>query len=202
MENFHSKFQNSVILSKVGVKLSKVNQAIYSSAPTSILNMKTLAQILFEISCTQGFQILLSKGHNSEEGHNSDMKKIRVTYFVMRNVHMKFQNPSILRSKVSTDKPKAIYPSNFFKVGGIKIPLVPMVQMLPTNGSIGRTPNTRNIFLFYLTECKTAFGLYDRDGDGYVTTTDLGSALRSMGIFPTDNELMDILNEQDPEGEL
>lgn len=51
-----------------------------------------------------------------------------------------------------------------------------------------------------ISECKTAFGLYDRDGDGYVTTTDLGSALRSMGIFPTDNELMDILNETDPEG--
>ena len=39
---------------------------------------------------------------------------------------MKFQNPSIHRSKVNgcthrqTDKPKAICPSNFFKVGGIK----------------------------------------------------------------------------------
>ena len=38
-------------------------------------NMKALAQILFEISCTQDFQILFSKGHNSEKGHNSDMKK-------------------------------------------------------------------------------------------------------------------------------
>ena len=55
---------------------------------------------------------------------------------------------------------------------------------------------------FTIVECKTAFGLFDRDGDGYITTTDLGSALRSMGIFPTDNELMDILNETDPEGEL
>ena len=45
---------------------------------------------------------------------------------------MKFQNPTIHRSKVNgrthtqtdrqteTDKPKAICPSNFFKVGGIK----------------------------------------------------------------------------------
>ena len=37
--------------------------------------MKALAQILFEISCTQDFQILFSKGHNSEKGYNSDMKK-------------------------------------------------------------------------------------------------------------------------------
>ena len=70
-----SKFQNSIILSKFGVKFSKDNQVIYSSAPTSIPNIKALAQILFEISCTQDFQILFSKGHNSEKGDNSDLKK-------------------------------------------------------------------------------------------------------------------------------
>ena len=70
-----SKFQNSVLLSKFDKKFSKVNQVIYSSAQTSIPNMKALAQILFEISCTQDFQILFSKGHNSEKGHNLDMKK-------------------------------------------------------------------------------------------------------------------------------
>ena len=70
-----AKFQNSVILSKCEVKFSKVDQVIYYSDPTSIPNMKALAQILFEISCTQDFQILFSKGHNSEKGHNSDMKK-------------------------------------------------------------------------------------------------------------------------------
>ena len=70
-----SKFQNSVFLSKFDGKFSKLNQVIYSSAPISIPNIKALAQILFEISCTQDFQILFSKGHNSEKGHNSDMKK-------------------------------------------------------------------------------------------------------------------------------
>ena len=51
---------------------------------------------------------------------------------------MKFQNPSIHHSKVNThtdrqtdrqtqsDKPKAICPSNFFKVGGIKTPSFPL----------------------------------------------------------------------------
>ena len=75
------KFQNSVILSKFGVKFSKVNQVIYSAAPTSIPNIKALAQIRFEISCTQDFQILFSKGHNSEKGNNSDMKKNGSTIF-------------------------------------------------------------------------------------------------------------------------
>ena len=57
------------------LKSSKCNKEIFFSAPTSIQNMKALAQILFEISCTQDFQILFSKGHNSEKGHNLDMKK-------------------------------------------------------------------------------------------------------------------------------
>ena len=56
-------------------KFSKVNQVIYSSAPIRIPNIKALTQILFEVSCTQDFQILFSKGHNSEMGHNPDMKK-------------------------------------------------------------------------------------------------------------------------------
>ena len=124
-----SKFQNSVFLSIFDGKFSKVNQVIYSSALTIIPNLKALAQILFEISCTQDFQNLFSKGHNSEKGHNSVMKKIRVNYFFMRNTHMKFQIPNMHRSEVNgrthtqtdrqTDKPKAICPSNFFKVGGI-----------------------------------------------------------------------------------
>ena len=78
---YRSNFQNSVILSKLKVKSSNVNQVIYSSAPISMLNMKALAQILFEISCTQKFQISLSKGHNSKKGHNSDMRKYGSSIF-------------------------------------------------------------------------------------------------------------------------
>ena len=43
--------------------------------------------ILFEISCTQDFQILFSKGHNSEKGHNSDMKNQRTNGPV--NAHLR-----------------------------------------------------------------------------------------------------------------
>ena len=70
-----SKFQNCLILSKYEMKFSKVNQVIFSSAKISIPNMMALAKILLEISCTQDFQILFSKGHNSEKGHSLGMKK-------------------------------------------------------------------------------------------------------------------------------
>ena len=97
-------------MSKFEGKPSNVIQMIFFSAPISIPNINALAQIRFEISCTQDFQILFSKGHNSKKGHNSDMKKIWVKYFFMRNLYMKYQNPSIHRSKVS----------NFTESGKIK----------------------------------------------------------------------------------
>ena len=62
-------------MSKFDKKFSKVNQVIYSSASISIPNMNALAQILFEISCTQDFHIFFSKGDNSEKGHDSVKKK-------------------------------------------------------------------------------------------------------------------------------
>ena len=67
-------------------------------------------------------------------------KKIRVSYFFMKNPYMKFQNPSMHGSEVMqctkkcngrthgrtdgrtharTNVPEAICPSNFFEVGGI-----------------------------------------------------------------------------------
>ena len=64
-------------------------------------------------------------------------KKIRVSYFFMKNPYMKFQNPSMYglevmlcikkrngrtdgRTHARTNVPEAICPSNFFEVGGIK----------------------------------------------------------------------------------
>ena len=44
--------------------------------------------------------LLYLKGNISKMGDNSDKKKIRVTYFFMRNPYMKFQNISIHGSKV------------------------------------------------------------------------------------------------------
>ena len=76
------KFKNGVILSILDRESPKVNQVIVFSAPTSIPNMKALAQIRFEISCTQDFQNLFSKGHDFNKGHNMYMKKIQANYFL------------------------------------------------------------------------------------------------------------------------
>jgi calmodulin len=39
--------------------------------------------------------------------------------------------------------------------------------------------------------------LFDKDGDGMITTNELGTVMRSLGQSPTEAELQDIINEVD-----
>ena len=66
-------------------------------------------------------------GHNSARGDNSDKKKIRVSFFFMKNPYMKFQNPSLkfFRTDGQTDarmdgQAKTNMLPTFSKVWGIK----------------------------------------------------------------------------------
>jgi len=46
-----------------------------------------------------------------------------------------------------------------------------------------------------IAEFKEAFSLFDKDGDGTVTTKELGTVMRSLGQNPTEAELQDMINE-------
>ena len=46
-------------------------------------------------------------------------------------------------------------------------------------------------------ELKEAFSLFDKDGDGTITTKELGTAMRSLGQNPAEAELQDTINEFD-----
>ncbi len=52
-----------------------------------------------------------------------------------------------------------------------------------------------------LPEFKEAFSLFDKDGDGTITTKELGTVMRSLGQNPTEAELQDMINEVDADGE-
>lgn len=52
----------------------------------------------------------------------------------------------------------------------------------------------------YLSEFKEAFSLFDKDGDGTITTKELGTVMRSLGQNPTEAELQDMINEVDADG--
>ncbi len=49
-------------------------------------------------------------------------------------------------------------------------------------------------------EFKEAFSLFDYNGDGTITTKELGTVLRSVGQNPTETELQDMINEVDADG--
>ena len=43
--------------------------------------------------------------------------------------------------------------------------------------------------------------MFDRNGDGTITSSELGIVMRSLGQNPTENELLDMINEVDADGE-
>merc|ERR1711893_145843 len=49
-------------------------------------------------------------------------------------------------------------------------------------------------------EFREAFSLFDKDGDGTITTKELGTVMRSLGQNPSDEELQDMINEVDVDG--
>uniref|UniRef100_A0A3B3Z3E5 EF-hand domain-containing protein n=1 Tax=Poecilia mexicana TaxID=48701 RepID=A0A3B3Z3E5_9TELE len=55
-------------------------------------------------------------------------------------------------------------------------------------------------FLGRAKEFKEAFSLFDKDGDGTITTKELGTVMRSLGQNPTEAELQDMINEVDADG--
>lgn len=51
-----------------------------------------------------------------------------------------------------------------------------------------------------ITEFKEAFALFDKDGDGTITTKELGTVMRALNQNPTEAELADMINEVDADG--
>lgn len=58
-----------------------------------------------------------------------------------------------------------------------------------------------SLFWHVFSEFKEAFSLFDKDGDGTITTKELGTVMRSLGQNPTEAELQDMINEVDADGE-
>ena len=65
----------------------------------------------------------------------------------------------------------------------------------------------KKVFLNYtfiifvcFTELREAFGLFDKDGDGSITTDELGTVMRNLGQFPSVDELAMMLKEIDIDG--
>ncbi|MBN3319116.1 KCNKD protein, partial [Atractosteus spatula] len=64
----------------------------------------------------------------------------------------------------------------------------------------GRVSGESRPLFRVLAEFKEAFSLFDKDGDGTITTKELGTVMRSLGQNPTEAELQDMINEVDADG--
>ena len=56
-------------------------------------------------------------------------------------------------------------------------------------------------FLVPRPELREAFNLFDKDGDGYITTGELGTVMSSLNQHPSDEQLQDMINEVDADGQ-
>jgi calmodulin len=48
------------------------------------------------------------------------------------------------------------------------------------------------------TQYREAFGLFDKDRDGKISTAELGTVMRCLGQSPTEAQLLDIVDQEDP----
>ena len=54
--------------------------------------------------------------------------------------------------------------------------------------------------LVFFSEYREAFRLFDKNGDGSITTAELGNVMKSLGQFATSEELEEMLQEVDIDG--
>lgn len=77
--------------------------------------------------------------------------------------------------------------------GGLWWVPTPIAVATMPRGSLDLTEET-------IKEFREAFALFDKDGDGSITASELGVVMKGMGQNPTDTELQQMINEVDADG--
>ncbi|KAG2467130.1 CALM protein, partial [Polypterus senegalus] len=114
-----------------------------------------------------------------------------------------FQEDVAYRGNGSTPNPQLFSVSLLYDAGW-KQSYFPVPQATPSVIQLWPPIQTRamadQLTPQQIAEIKEAFSLFDRDGDGTITTRELGNVIRSLGQTPTDQVLQDMVNEVDIDG--
>merc|ERR1712156_1335923 len=86
-------------------------------------------------------------------------------------------------------EPRRSYSASFKSISGKHLPSNPLTSAMADQLTEEQ-----------IAEFKEAFSLFDKDGDGTITTKELGTVMRSLGQNPTEAELQDMINEVDADG--
>ena len=63
-------------------------------------------------------------------------------------------------------------------------------------------PFQQHYLFSIVTEFKEHFEMFDKDGDGTITTNELGTVMKNLGQNPSQDELRQMISEVDEDGEL
>ena len=70
----------------------------------------------------------------------------------------------------------------------------------PTNNYLDTSLWRSVVVMFSSSDLKEAFSVYDRNGDGVISAKELTKVMRSMGLNPTESDIMEIMVELDIDG--
>ena len=71
-----------------------------------------------------------------------------------------------------------------------------MADQVGSKSNTGSKPPDVQLTEEQIAEFKEAFSLFDKDGDGTITTKELGTVMRSLGQNPTEAELQGQTNHE------
>jgi len=73
--------------------------------------------------------------------------------------------------------------------------------MSTTESKLSDKISKLNLTSSQLENLKEAFALFDKDGDGSITSKELGEVMKNLGQTPTEDDLKDLVNEVDGDGD-